>query len=119
MAKILSVQSIATLALERKPSFHVPWRPALMQYALMYSQAVRDCRLADPCMLAAIVARESSGQNILQRGVAPGPGCGVGLCQITSDVDWTNISAPYYPGYGNLLDALTNLEVGAHVFLES
>ena len=55
-------------------------------------------------MLAAIVCRETGGQNILQIGMAPGPGCGVGLTQITSGVDWSVASAPTYPGYGPLLD---------------
>lgn len=72
----------------------------------------------DPCMLAAIVAQESGGRNILQSGIPPGPGCGVGICQITSGVDWTNVLEPSYPEYGLLLDTAINLRVCAEVFLQ-
>jgi len=90
-----------------------------MQYASFYSDAVVGCTLADPCMLAAIVNRESGGQNILQEGMAPGLNCGVGVCQITAGVSWTEIASPSYPGIpGSLLDPKTNLYVAAHYFLE-
>lgn len=119
MGDILAVQEIAALALAKKPAFAVPWRPALMQYASFYTAAVAGCTLADPCMLAAIVARESGGQNIFQHGMPLGAGCGVGICQITYAVDWTNLTNPGYPGVpGFLLDPKTNLYVAAHYFLE-
>lgn len=119
MSNLLTVQEIAALALARKPAFRVPWHPALMKYALLYTEAVVGCKLADPCMLAAIVARESGGQNILQHGVPPGDGCGVGICQITYGVQWIDVLNPVYPGVpGSLLDPRTNLYVAAHFFLE-
>lgn len=51
-----------------------------------------------PCFLAAIVKRESGGRNILEEGAVPGPGCGVGPCQITYDVNWADISRPTFKG---------------------
>lgn len=116
--ELKTVQQIAAIAQAKKPAFSVPWRPALMKYAELYKLASAGCEMADPCMLAAIVARESGGQNILQHGVSPGPRCGVGLCQITYGVSWANISQPSYPGYGDLFDPLVNLKVAAHCFLE-
>src|SRR5580692_9393946 len=110
MGKILTVQAIAVIALSKKPAFRVPWRPALQQYSALYTEAVEGCKLADPCMLAAIVAQESGGANILQRGMAPGPGCGVGLGQITSGVDWSDPIHPKFQGY-DLFDPLQNLHV--------
>jgi hypothetical protein len=68
-------------------------------------------------MLAAIVQRESGGQNIFQEGIPAGPGCGVGLCQITYGVNWADPSFPLYNGE-NLLDPLANLRIAASVFLE-
>jgi soluble lytic murein transglycosylase-like protein len=118
MAQTLSVTEIAARATSQRPAFNVPWRPALQQYAAAYQNAAAGTRGVDPCMLAAIVARESGGQNILQIGLAPGPGCGVGLCQITSGVDWSVSSAPTYPNYGPLLDPNINLQVAAHEFLD-
>jgi hypothetical protein len=89
-----------------------------MQYAAQYDQAAQETACVDPCMLAAIVNRESGGQNILQEGVPAGPGCGVGLCQITYGVDWETLTAPTYPGYGSLFDPLVNLRVAATAFLQ-
>jgi hypothetical protein len=51
-----------------------------------------------PCFLAAIVKRETGGRNILQIGVPPGPGCGVGVCQITYAVRWDDTSRPTFSG---------------------
>lgn len=53
-----------------------------------------------PCFLAAIVKRETGGRNILQIGVPPGPGCGVGVCQITYAVNWDDPSRPTFAGTG-------------------
>jgi hypothetical protein len=68
------------------------------------------------CLLAAIVMRESGGQNILQVGMPAGPGCGVGLCQITYGVDWSDIKNPTLNGYALLLPR-NNLLVAATYFL--
>jgi hypothetical protein len=114
---LLTVQQVAALAAQKKPAFAVPWRKALMAYAPLYTEAVAGCALTEPCMLAAIVDRESGGENILQRGMIPGPGVGAGICQITFGVQWRGVF-PSYPGYGNLMDPLTNLRVAAHEFLE-
>jgi len=117
MTETLSVLEVAQRAQRVRPAFRVTWRPALMQYAELFSAAAATTESVDACMLAAIVARETGGQNILQIGVSPGPGCGVGLCQITSGVDWSVISAPAFPGYGPLLDPHTNLLVASCEFL--
>jgi hypothetical protein len=69
-----------------------------------------------PCALAAIVANETGGRNILQEGVPPGPGCGVGLCQVTSGVDWSSLQQPTYNGF-HLMDPGANLYVAAEYFL--
>jgi len=113
-----SVAQIAQIDSTNKPAFNVPWHPALMAYAAQYTAAAQATAQVTPCMLAAIVNRETGGQNELQIGVAPGPGCGVGLTQITAGVDWSNINAPAYPGYGSLMDTQINLKVCAEVFLE-
>jgi hypothetical protein len=66
------------------------------------------------------VQRESVGQNVLQTGVPPGPGCGVGLTQITYGVDWSNPKLPTFSMAGasyDLLDPGSNLLVAAGGFL--
>ena len=119
MANALTVQQIAELALTKKPQFNIPWRPALQQYAASYSAAVVGCSLVDPCMIAAIVNRETGGRNVLEEGVPPGPGAGIGICQITAGpIDWSNMENPIYPGYGALLDPTVNCTVAAHLFLQ-
>ena len=74
-----------------------------------------------PCALAAIVANETGGQNIFQAGVPRGPGCGVGLAQITAGVDWDNVDQPaYHDPQGKtwlLLAPPSNLYVAAQWFL--
>jgi len=61
-----------------------------------------------PCFLAAIVKRETGGRNIFEIGVPPGPGCGVGLCQVTYDVSWTNVDRPTFTGAsGRVYDLLS------------
>jgi hypothetical protein len=115
---LLSVQDVAAKGAQLRPDFKISWRPALAAYAAHYSLAAKATAHVQPCMLAAIVCRETGGQNILQIGIPPGPGCGVGLTQITSGVDWSVSSTPSYPGYGPLLDAQTNLRVCATEFLE-
>lgn len=117
-SQTLPVPEVAARGAHQRPAFNVTWRPALMQYTAAYTRAAREASLVQPCMLAAIVARETGGQNILQIGLPPGPGCGVGLTQITSNVDWSVLSTPTYPGYGPLLDAHINLLVCAVEFLD-
>lgn len=77
-----------------------------------------------PCFLAAIVARETGGRNVLQDGADPKTGllpdgttAGVGLCQITSGVDWSNPADPTYQGY-HLLKEDENLYVAGAFFLK-
>jgi Transglycosylase SLT domain len=75
-----------------------------------------------PCLLAAIVQRESGGENILEVGVPPGPGCGAGLCQITSGpISWAVLTNPQYKfqgQYWDLLDPSSNLFIAARAFLK-
>ena len=118
MTQFLSVSKIAEMAFRERPNFNVPWRPALMRYAEGYREAASDTAFVDPCMLAAIVARETGGQNVYQFGVPAGPGCGVGICQITSGVDWSVLSSPSFPGYGPLMNPDVNLQVSAKEFLD-
>ena len=96
--------------------FNDPSSPALMAYA---SAINSEAQLADvpPCALAAIVARETGGRNIFQEGMQRGPGCGVGLTQITSGVDWSNPADPTYQGY-HLLKPADNIYVCAAFFLK-
>lgn len=118
MSQTLSYTAVALRAQQLRPAFHVAWHPELMQYAASFHTAASETAAVDSCMLAAIVLRESGGQNILQIGMQPGPECGVGICQITYNVDWSNLLTPSYPGYGSLLDPNTNLRVAASVFLD-
>lgn len=114
----LSPQDIIEKLRTHKPAIFWPNHPELMQYAAAYSQAVSGTSDIDECMLAAFTSRESGGQNILQIGLEPGPGTGVGLLQIIDKVDWKNTSNPIYPGYGPLLDPTINLTVGAHEYIQ-
>jgi Transglycosylase SLT domain len=95
--------------------FNDPAHPELMKYQndILYASAQANI---PSCLLAAIVLRESGGQNILQHGVPPGPGCGVGLTQITAGVDWANMGDPTYQGY-HMLKPADNLYVAANFFL--
>jgi hypothetical protein len=90
----------------------------LQQYAELYSAAASKTWKVEPCMLAAIVDRETGGRNIFQVGVPPGEGCGVGLCQITAGVSWQRPTHPMFQGF-ELLDPLSNLIVAAKFFLEN
>lgn len=116
----LTVAQVAAQGMATRPAFSVPWRTALMQYADLYTSAANETEYVQPCMLAAIVDRESNGVNEFQIGVPPGnPNCGVGLCQITYNVNWANIAAPTFPGFdGSLMDPAVNLTVSAKAFLE-
>jgi len=96
--------------------FNDPAHPALMQYRNDIQYAADQAGIP-ACLLAAIVWRESGGQNILQIGMQPGPGCGVGLTQITAGVDWSNPNDPTYQGY-HLMQPADNLYVAATFFLK-
>jgi hypothetical protein len=95
--------------------FNDPSHPELMKYQSDIVYASGKANIPS-CLLAAIVWRESGGQNILQIGMQPGPGCGVGLTQITAGVDWSNIKDPMYQGY-HLMVPADNLYVAANYFL--
>ena len=95
--------------------FNAPDHPALMAYQHEINGEAEIAKIP-PCLLAAIVWRESGGQNILQEGMPPGTGCGVGLTQITEGVDWMDLAAPTFQGYP-LLNPADNLYVAAAFFL--
>lgn len=95
--------------------FSAPSVPAINQWADAINLACEGTNVP-PCLLAAIVARETGGRNILQEGMPPGAGCGVGLCQITSGVDWSSIDHPSYDGLA-LLTPSSNLHVAVYNFL--
>jgi len=92
--------------------------PAVAQWAeIINSQAATAGDTAfPPCALGAVISRESRGENVLQAGKKPGPGCGVGLTQITSGVDWSDLSDPKYRTY-RLLDTTSNILVAVRFFL--
>jgi hypothetical protein len=90
--------------------------PELMQYRNDIQYASDQAGIP-ACLLAAIVWRESGGQNIYQIGMPKGPGCGVGLTQITAGVDWTNPNDPTYQG-SHLMTPADNLYVAANYFLK-
>jgi len=96
--------------------FHAPSHPALMQWQSPINNESEIAKIP-PCLLAAIVWRETGGVNELQIGVPTGPGCGVGLTQITSNVDWSNISDPTYAGYHIYTKPADNLYVAAAYYL--
>lgn len=118
MSSILTVQQVSAYDAQHKPSFKVPWYPSLMANAMNYRKAADETAHVTPCKLAAVNQRETRGQNIFQIGMPHEDGCGVGDFQITSNVIWTHPESPTYPGYGPLLDRLTNARVAAHEFLE-
>ncbi len=95
--------------------FCVPSVPAVNQWADAINLACEGTNVP-PCLLAAIVMRETGGRNILQEGVPPGDGCGVGLCQITYGVDWSSMDHPSYDGL-DLLRPSSNLHVAVYSFL--
>ena len=79
----------------------VPFLASADQEVGKYADQINEAcagTVVPPCFLAAIVKRETGGLNILQIGVTPGPGCGVGLCQITYDVNWDDPSRPTFSG---------------------
>lgn len=94
--------------------FNDPSAPSLNRLAREINGEAEIAKIP-PCLLAAIVNRETGGRNVLQDGMSPGPGCGVGLCQITAGVDWKD-SHPRFAGY-DLLNESDNLYVAAAYFL--
>ena len=100
---------------------YIPSDPndGVSQWAVSINNQAKSARVP-PCALAAIVSRESEGENILQRGVPPGPGAGAGLCQVTYGVRWGSLTAPTFFLDDNVYDLMepsSNLYVAAKAFL--
>lgn len=104
--------------------FADPSHPGVNQWAAhINAEAALAAPPVPSCALAALVARESGGRNVLQDGADPKTGllpdgttAGVGLCQITSGVDWSNPLDPTRDGY-HLFKPDENLYVAAAYFL--
>jgi len=101
---------------------NVPSHPALQALRQQINDEAIIAKVP-PCLLAAIVWRETDGKNILQYGADPNTGilpdgttAGVGLTQITSGVDWSNPKDPTIHGY-HLLKESDNLYVSAAYYL--
>jgi hypothetical protein len=92
-----------------------PQNPAIDKYRQAINTQA-NVTAVPPCALAAIVENESNGRNIFQEGVAAGDGCGVGLCQITYAVNWSDLNAPSYNGHPLLVPS-ANLYVAGRYFL--
>lgn len=97
-------------------TFNAPSHPALMKWQSDVNSEAEIAKIP-PCLLAAIMWRETGGTNELQIGVAPGPGCGVGLCQITSGVSWNSLTDPTYDGYHIFTKPADNLYVAAAYYI--
>jgi hypothetical protein len=96
----------------------VPSHPGINALAVSINNQARSAGVP-PCALAAIVANETGGRNVYQEGMPKGPGCGVGLCQITSGVNWSG-DGPTYLADGqawDLMDPSSNLYVAAKYYL--
>jgi hypothetical protein len=96
--------------------FSDPSQPAINALANDIN-AQAEAAKVPACALAAIVDNESGGQNILQVGFSPGPGAGVGVCQITYGVNWTDLDHPTYQGL-DLWNPADNLKCAATYFLQ-
>jgi len=107
--RVASIYLIVQHAAKERPSFKVPGLPELMRYAALYDQAAKETAAVDPCMLAAIVNRESRRRSRRD---------GVGLCAISSGLERSRSGSPNYPGFGDPLDPLTNLRIAATDFLQ-
>jgi hypothetical protein len=115
----MTVDEIALTDLTTNPDLNFPWRPDMMKYQVAIKAAIAlTCPRAtvSQCMLAALIERESNFINGFQTGVPRGPGCGVGLTQITAGVNWSNPNDPMYAGL-SLLDPHSNLVVCLQSFL--
>jgi hypothetical protein len=120
----MTVGEIAAQGAAKRPAFDVSWHPSLMQYASLYTKAANLCKNVEPCMLAAITNRESGGRNVIQAGtnlttmlLGDGTRPGVGVCQITAGVDWTDLKSPKFETF-ELWDPLSNITVAARFFLQ-
>jgi hypothetical protein len=120
----MTVQEIAAQGAAKRPPFNVTWHPSLMQYASLYTKAANLSKNVEPCMLAAITNRESGGRNVIQAGtnlttmlLGDGTRPGVGVCQITAGVDWTDLQSPKFQTF-ELWDPLSNITVAALFFLQ-
>ncbi len=113
-----SIQEICAVDLQQAPGVNFPWRPDITAMAddINWAASTFGQKLVTPCMLAAIIERETNFRNILQAGVPPGPGCGVGPCQITAGVDWSDIEHPTFGGL-DLLVPRVNMTVAVKFFL--
>ncbi len=99
--------------------FNCPSHPALNALRVSINNQAKSGGVP-PCALAAIVANETGGRNVFQEGMPHAAGCGVGLCQITSGVNWTDPKSPTYLADGQswaLLDPSSNLYVAAKYYL--
>jgi hypothetical protein len=105
-----SIAEILAADIKNRPEINFPWRPDIMamQPAIEYAVDAAGAPLVTQSMLAAIIDRETGFRNIFQEGVPRGPGCGVGPCQITSGVDWTDLDHPTYNGTGLDLTVVRN-----------
>lgn len=102
-------------------AFKVPagWGADFPTLAPTINNQARAAGIA-PCLLAAVIRRETGGRNVLEAGKAPGPGAGVGYAQITYAVNWSDPSRPSYTVDGktyDLWDPSSNLYVAAYDFL--
>jgi hypothetical protein len=95
--------------------FNAPAHPALMTWQSEINSESEIARIP-PCLLAAIIWRETGGTNEYQIGMPHAPGCGVGLTQITEGVNWSNPDDPTLHGY-RLMKPADNLYVAAAYFL--
>lgn len=95
--------------------FNDPSHPALNALRAPINNEAEIAKVP-PCLLAAIVARETGGRNVFQEGMPHADGCGVGLTQITAGVCWDDAANPTFHGY-RLLNEAENLYVAAAYFL--
>lgn len=97
-------------------AFHAPSDDADM--AAMAAAINTACAntIVPPCLLAAIIKRETGGRNIFQIGMPRGPQCGVGPCQITWGVDWSSLDHPTFGGL-DLTIVANNLQVAVRDFI--
>ena len=116
---IMTVYELADYDVKNRPKLNVPWVPDIMaMYSALSNAVYVSGGSVTECMIAAIARRETNFQNILQVGVPPGPGCGVGPCQITTGVDWSDPRRPRWPGVGEMLDVENNFYVAIKFFLQ-
>lgn len=96
-------------------AFNCPSDPAIQKWRSEINAACAGTKVP-PCLLAAIVKRETNGQNIFQIGMPRGTDCGVGLAQITYGVNWADKNHPTLAGL-DLTVPSNNLRVAVQQFL--